>query len=66
MIGAAANVVQNQRGIRRRRGRRGSRHVAGRPPPRRGGQLPDPEITAPKSCQVVPLNLASCICLIGA
>src|SRR5262249_1855513 len=29
-------------------------------------QLPDPESTSPKSCQVAPSNFISCICLIGA
>jgi len=29
-------------------------------------QLPDPEITSPKSCQVLPSNFINCICLIGA
>jgi hypothetical protein len=29
-------------------------------------QLPDPEITAPNSCQVAPSNFISCICLMGA
>ena len=31
-----------------------------------GRQLPDPEITSPNSCQVVPSNFSNCICLIGA
>jgi hypothetical protein len=29
-------------------------------------QLPDPEITSPNSCQVVPSNFCNCICLMGA
>ena len=29
-------------------------------------QLPDPESTSPKNCQVVPSNFINCICLIGA
>ena len=29
-------------------------------------QLGAPEINSPKSCQVLPSNFSSCICLIGA
>jgi hypothetical protein len=29
-------------------------------------QLPDPEITSPNSCHVLPSNFSICICLIGA
>jgi hypothetical protein len=29
-------------------------------------QLPDPEITSPNNCQVLPSNFSNCICLIGA